>query len=295
MLALAWTLRVAPVGEVASALGQIPLTSLGLALAAGAVGYVAATVRWGLLLDAYGARAVPAWSRLNLLLVAAFHNTFLPGAVVGDLARAHLTRRAFDGGAAGAYMVVFLDRAFGLVGLLLLVSVTQLIRPVAGVSSLRVPAALAVVAALGFIALPFVGRRVGSRVPGRAGAWLQSLPVVVWPVGLFGAVGLSLVTHAALALCTHALLAPLAPVVAVGDSLVLVPIIMVSSYFPVTVAGLGVRELAFIALFEPLGVTAGQSTAASLATLGVLMIYALLGGVLQVVAPVEVAEAPAEA
>lgn len=284
---------MAPVREVAEAVTAIPVSAVGLALLGIGVAYLIAMVRWGMLLDAYGAAPVPAWDRLNLLFVASFHNTFLPGAVVGDLARAHLSRKAFGpDGAAGAYMVVFLDRAFGLVGLLLLCSITQLIRPVAGVSSLRLPALLAFVAALTFAAVPFAARRVGPAVPGRVGAWLTGLPVVVRPWNLVGAIVMSLGTHGCIALSTHALLDPLAPSVEVGDSLVLIPLIMASAYFPITVAGLGVREVVFITLFAPLGVTAGQATAASLASIGLQMLYALVGGVLQVVAPVEVEEAP---
>jgi hypothetical protein len=63
----------------------------------------------------------------------------------------------------------------------------------------------------------------------------------------------------------------------------------------VSVAGLGVREAAFVVLFAHVGVSAANATAASLASMATQMTVALLGGIAHALVPLSLpVAAPAE-
>ncbi len=285
--ALWWTFSRAPLAEIGDAFRRIAPGSVAIAIAIYGGLILVAALRWGWLLWAYGARHIPLSTRTNLILVGQFYNTFLPGAVLGDVTRSHLSRRAFDG-AAGAYMVVLLDRVVGLLGLLLLCSVVQVFRPVAGVSELQLPALAVFVAGIGLASVPFFAHRLAPVLPDPVGKWLRDLPALQRPSMFVGALGLSVLGHAAIAVCAHVLLSAAVPGVALTDSIVIVPIAMASIYFPATVAGLGVREIAFITLYAPVGVDAPTAAAISFALLGLQALYAFVGGALSVIAPVSI-------
>ena len=106
------------------------------------------------------------------------------------------------------------------------------------------------------------------------------------------ALALSVVTHTFVALTGHALVHAVAPGVPVVESLVLVPLAMIATYVPFSVAGLGVREAAFVFLFGKVGVSGADATAASLALMAVTMIVAGLGGVAHLIRPLRVEIAP---
>jgi len=192
--------------------------------------------------------------------------------------RGHVTRRAFPG-SASAYLVVLVERIFGLAGLFLLTGTILFLHPI---ERLHAPAFLGpagIALALAAAATPALARRVGRRLPGRLGTLASELPQMARPFLAVGVLGLSLLTHLTAALSGWILVASLAPAVTAGEALVLVPLAMLSVYFP-TVAGLGVREAAFVVLFGLVGVPAADATAASLSYLGVQLLVAATGGLL---------------
>jgi hypothetical protein len=74
---------------------------------------------------------------------------------------------------------------------------------------------------------------------------------------------------------------------------VLIPLATVATYFPVAVAGLGVREVAFVFLFGKVGVAAPDATAASLAMLATYSLLAGAGFVVHLLWPLAPAAEPA--
>jgi uncharacterized membrane protein YbhN (UPF0104 family) len=276
-LGLWWWLARTSAGDLVDAFARISPRAIAIALAVSFLGLGVGTLRWQALLRVYGAATIPP---LGLLLRAylegVFFNTFLPANVGGDVLRAHVTRKAFPG-VAGAYLIVAIERVFGLAGLCLLASAMLIVHPLPGLEAGPWLAALGSLVALGAAASPVVVRRTSHRLPGRLGELARLAPRVRRPGLLVVVLALSLGTQALVALTGHALVASLAPSVTVADSLVRVPAALATTYFP-TIAGLGAREAAFVVLFRGAGVGQADATAASLAFLGVQLVVALAGG-----------------
>jgi uncharacterized membrane protein YbhN (UPF0104 family) len=65
-----------------------------------------------------------------------------------------------------------------------------------------------------------------------------------------------------------------------GDSFVIIPLAAAAVFFPLTVAGVGAREAAFVLLFRTVGVSDADALAASLSFFACQLVVALSGGVL---------------
>lgn len=289
--ALWWTLSRVALDDMAAAAREVTALAATLALALFFANLAVGAVRWRVLMRAYGATAAPSIAFLaRVYLVGIFYNTFLPGNVGGDVLRGHVTRRAFPG-LVGAYVIVVVERVFGLAGLLLLAASVLLFHPIGGVSGLEWLAAVGVAGALAAAAAPVFARRLAPRLPKRLGSLAGALPRLERPSLLLIVLALSVGTQTVVAITGHLLVDAIDPSVALVDSLVLVPVALAAIYFPATVAGLGVREAAFVFLFTGVGVARADATAASLAFLAVQLVVAAVGGILHVLAPLSMTDA----
>ncbi len=278
-VALWWGIAGDSVPELGVAIARMPAWAIGAAIAIGVAMYVPAAMRWRLLLRAYGGRSLPRDRELFYFsLVGQFYNTVIPGNVGGDVLRGHWTRRLLPSG--GAYLVVLVERLFGLCGLLVLVSAGLLVRP--WLEPLRFVGAFGVVLAMSILGVVASARRLGPRIPGRVGATLSRLPPLLHLGPLPGALALSVVIHAAQAAMGFFLFAGMGVHPGAVDLLVLVPVALAAMYLP-TVAGLGARETAFVLLFGAVGVGEAPATVASLGMLLSQLAVAGLGGVLELV------------
>ncbi len=283
--ALYWTLSRVSVDEMARAAGRMTAFAATVAVGLFFANLLLGAVRWRVLMHAYGAARAPRLAFLaRVYLVSIFYNTFLPGNVGGDVLRGHVTRRAFAG-LAGSYVIVVIERFFGLAGLLLLAASVLLVHPIGGVAGLEWLALAGIAAALCAAAAPVVARRAAHRLPGRLGEMAAALPALERPSSLAWVLLLSVGTQTVVALTGHVLVRAIDPGVALADSLVLVPVALAAMYFPATVAGLGVREAAFVLLFTQVGVDRADATAASLAFLAAQLVVAATGGLLHAVWP----------
>jgi glycosyltransferase 2 family protein len=294
---LSWTLRIAvTVGALTWALSQTDLSALSAAFGrittvalTGAVllffaNLLAAAVRWRVLLATYGSDWNPPIALLyRIYVVALFYNTVLPANVGGDVMRGYVTRRAFPG-AAGAYLIVVIERVFGLAGIFLLAATGLLIRPIDTLPNAAAMAMVALLAALSAAASPLFARRLAPWLPGRLRTMAAALPIPRLPALLLVVLALSVVTQGLLALTGHVLLASVGAPVGLFDSLTLIPVAMAAVYAP-TVAGLGARELAFVVVLAAVGVSEADAVAASLALFGAQLITALFGGLMHLFAP----------
>ncbi len=290
--ALAFTLSRLALGDLVDAVRRLSLPTMLVATLLTLANIGVATVRWRALLSAYGAARVPPFALLaRAQLIGHFYNVFVPANVTGDVLRAHAARASFDG-PLGSYMVVAMERIFGLAGLFTVGALALLWKPLPGVARAgELLAAFALVTAVAVCVAPIVARALGGRLPGRAGRWAANLPPVARPALLGAALALSCVTHTIVALTGHTLVHAIAPHVIVSESLVLVPLAMIASYVPFSVSGLGVREAAFVFLYGKIGVSAADATAASLAFMAAVMLVAGLGGLVHLVRPLRL-EAP---
>jgi uncharacterized membrane protein YbhN (UPF0104 family) len=276
-----WIARVS-VPELLQALVRIAptaaLVALGLTFANLGVG----AIRWQILMRAYGAVWVPPVAVLGrAYLVGMFFNTFLPANVGGDVLRAHLTRKAFPR-VPGAYLIVLIERVFGLAGLFLLASTVLLLHPIPGVDTWLAVSCLLL--ALAGAASPLLARPFGRLLPWRLRELASNMPSVRVPRLLLLVLALSVCTQTVVALIGHSLIDSLWPAVTLADSLVLIPVALIATYLP-TIAGLGAREAAFVVLFGTVGVPEADATAASLAMLAVYLVVALTGGLVHVLFP----------
>lgn len=248
---------------------------------------VIGTWRWAAVMRAYGAKQLPGPGRLlSLYFMGFFYNLWLPGGVGGDLVRGVASREVFgDNGATAGLTVVFVERLCGLIGLFFFVGISFSLWPLPGVNVPIVYAGLAILAAFcGVLAValapkltphlpPFLAR-ISARVP----ALERRGPFVL-------ALALSTLTHMFTALSGHVLVADLAPNVSVTHSLTVVSLAAVSAFFPLTHAGAGIREGAFVQLYAPLGVPGAVAVAASLALFATQLAVSGVGGLLSLLSP----------
>jgi uncharacterized membrane protein YbhN (UPF0104 family) len=227
------------------------------------------SLRWGLILRPLGVPVRP--RRLfALYLVGMFFNQLLPGSIGGDVVKMVALAR----GAAGGVSVV-LDRLVGLAALLVLAAAAALFGTRVDPRLGALGAAVLLAAAIAFAALRVSAGRsriaqVVKALPPRAlaaplavGATVQVLNAAVY-----------LILASALALP-----APLSLVVALYIAVTL------AAAAPISLGGLGVREVMGAFVFQQAGFPPAQAVALALAWTASDTLWALCGGALFALLP----------
>jgi uncharacterized protein (TIRG00374 family) len=283
--ALAWMLTHVSLDDLSSASRQLRPTTLLWAFALSALSYVVATARWWVLLTGYGASPLPPFRRLlRWTWVGAFFNTFLPGNIGGDVVRAHRLRSSFAS-ALSSYVVILVDRGFGVAGLFTLGAITSQFVPIRSVRYLPLLALMLVAAAY---AAGYGGwftrllRKWLTWLPARLHDLCEAFPSVRRHAALHLAFGLALLTQFLAAFMGYLLMHDIQPEVGLLVCLTLIPLALIAAYVPVAVAGIGVREAAFVVLFGEVGVSRADATVASLCMLVLQLMTALVGGAMHV-------------
>lgn len=244
------------------------------------------SVRWGVMMRAYGASGSPPLGRMMLHNMVGHWFNVLPSGVAGDAVRAHRVRSWLPT-AATSFVVIFVERIAGLVGLCAVAMVALALSPDLRNDNATLTMQLAVLGAfaLGVVvcAVPYVlARNESLRATARRVPLLG--PVITWiPAAqdarrVLLAVGMSVFTQVA------AITAMAIPVMALAPSLTLVtafrilPVIILFTYIPLTPGGLGQREVAFVTLFGTVGVAREASLASSLLVFAANMALAASGG-----------------
>jgi len=255
-------------------------------------GVAASVWRWHLLLDAQGVH-VRTGRLAGSFLVALFFNNFLPSNIGGDFVRIRDTARP-AGSMTLATTVVLVDRALGLMGLVLVAACgASLAASGAGRGALPIlPAWLWA----GFL----VGAGVSAPAvlaPAGFGRMLQPLRVFhpEWIDGRIekltsalsrfrdrpgalvacfcGAVFVQTVTVVFYLAVTHALRIAIRP----WDLAVIVPLSFVIQMVPVSINGFGVREATFTLYFSRLGLPIEAALLVSLVPTALVMLFSLSG------------------
>lgn len=220
-----------------------------------------------------------------LYFIGMFFNLVLPTSVGGDVVRAwYLSRQGTGPGApprrAAAFLSVLAERGSGLAMLVLLACVAGLVVPVplprwmATVLVVLGAASLAGLACLPFLGwlerLPLIGRKMGTVVAGlrtylgRPGllavAALLSVVVQVGGVVQVWLIGVGLGLDVPLTYYA-----------------VIVPLVTLMTLAPVSVNGMGLRELGLVVLLAPLGVTAAPAVTLSLLLFALTVLTSLAG------------------
>lgn len=287
--ALSVLFAITDMKSVAATLRTFPLQAAfnATALAFGALGIGA--VRWMVLMRTCGATHTPPLTRLyRLSLVGFFYSTVLPGAVGGDVIRGLATAESFEGrGATASLAVTLLERLSGLAGLMVIAGCAFLLNPLEGVEGLRMWGAVGFVVALIGTGCAAFGAKLAPLFRGRLGTLAAQLPDVKRPSGLALALFLSLGTQVSVILAGHTLVAAVYPDLSLFDSAVVMPVVSVAGYFPLTVAGAGAREAVLVGVYRLVGVPEEKSLAAALALLGCSLIVAATGGIVNLLKPLK--------
>jgi uncharacterized membrane protein YbhN (UPF0104 family) len=290
--ALLWAFGRAPPSAMAEAVKRLSPAAFATAVCVLFANSAVGALRWREVLRAYDGGPAPSLGFLaRAYMVGIFYNTFVPGNIGGDALRAHVTRQSFEH-PADAYMTILVERGMGLSGLLLLAGAGIL---VAAPEWALWGALLVVTAALLFVvslATPNLAIWLVARLPERFRARVPGLSRPRRHAPLLLASALSVLSQFLAVFSSHLLVFALSPGVTLGDSMAAIPLAMLSLYVPVSVAGLGVREAAFVALFARAGVSAADATAASLAFMAALMLCGLVGGAVHLLGPLREASAP---
>jgi uncharacterized protein (TIRG00374 family) len=258
---------------------------------------LASAWRWNLLLTAQRI-TMSGWALVSSFLVATFFNNVLPSNIGGDVIRIRDTTHA-AGSIGRATTIVVVDRAMGLLGLLLVAAVSGTLAVIERTGP-RLPVSLPwlwivfVSAAAGFLTLlvtPHAILTLFSRVPGlRRDAIMSRIHKLVDMMVAFRSQPAALLSCFAGALVAQAVL--VAFYVAIAYSLeipisplhlaVLVPMSFVVQLLPVSVNGFGVREATFSYYFAALNLPIESALVLSVLGAGLVLVFSLSGGVLYV-------------
>jgi glycosyltransferase 2 family protein len=264
------------------------LTALGLY----AVQMLVATWRWGVLL---GPQGINLGHRrlLSSYLVATFFNNFLPSNIGGDVIRIRDTAGPAQSRTLAA-TVVLIDRAIGLMGLVLVAAVGA--TAAAGAGGARTVPVLPSWLWAGFLLATLVSAPA-VLAPAGVGRLLQPLTVFhpEWvggritritdalarfrerPMSLVNAFAGAVLVQALLVVFYTAVARSLNIPISIWHVAVIVPVSFVVQMVPVSVNGFGVREATFSFYFSRLGLPLESAMALSLGSTALIMLFSLSG------------------
>jgi glycosyltransferase 2 family protein len=286
-LGIVYVSTLIDVAKVKDAFAKVSLAVMLVSVAIVTASLVLGAVRWRVVLRTYGARARPRLATaVRLYHVALFYNTYLPGAVGGDIVRAVVTRDSFgEHGTTGALAVVFVERLLGLFSLfaLVLAGVALSGEALGLQGSLRLASVVGGAASLAALVMLPLGRRLARFLPGPLARIARQLPSVVRPFDFVHATLLSLAGQLIAVIAGWLILRDLHPGVTFVDALLIIPVASATAFLPFTVGGTGAREAAFVVLCSKLlGMADADAVAASLLLWLSTLIVGAAGGVLLV-------------
>lgn len=254
--------------QVTESLLRADLRWLAVAFLAALGAWAVNTAKWQRLLAVLG-RRLPYGYLFALNFVGMFYSVLLPGQISGEVMKGIRLARG-GAGTSEAVVSIGADRLTGLAGLGIIGLTGLLLAPKVPVSEAMLwLAAAAVAAALA----PFLLRRLP--LVDRLAAYSRS------PLTLGVALLQALVFQALVTLSNYFAAVSVGadiPLVALAWIVAAVSLVHLA---PISLAGLGVREGAYVVLLQQYGVPASDGLALSLAVFGVIMAQALLGGVLE--------------
>jgi glycosyltransferase 2 family protein len=240
-------------------------------------------VRWHALLHHANLPARPG-ETLRAYWIGIFSNNFLPTGFGGDVVRAWVVARSGKP-LARAFTSVLVDRSVALLSLVLLGWIGIAFATVDVPGKLITPFAVVTVAGavlgLGAIALlrrrglsrflPAVMRPLASEVAATLRNYGRDRGVQV--EALLLSLGFQALMVTSMWMLSQALQLDLSPVVLA----VVMPLVLIATLVPISVAGFGVREGAYVLLLGELGVSASDATLLSLFSVAALAVASLPG------------------
>lgn len=281
---LVWVFSRVRFEDVMHAMQRVSPVGFAFACLTTCANLVLSSIRWRILLAAYGARTLPPLRELvTLNFIGFFYNTCLPGGVGGDVVRGVASRRAFGPeGATRAVAVVFVERVVGLVGLLLVVAAASFLYPLPSEDPRMVTygSLLGGLAGLAGVGVLAVGARLAPQAPAPLRRVLEKFPPITNKGAFALGILLSLGTQSLVVVTGHAIVGSLSSVVALRHSFVVVPLAMATAFLPFLVGGTGAREAVFSQLYSSVGMPAADASAAGFVVFLSQVLVALTGAFL---------------
>lgn len=277
---LAWRLDWAQIGEAFAGLDlRFWLLALGVFLGA----QVISSYRWQILSRPLGFQL--SFGRyLSLYFVGMFFNLVLPTSVGGDVVRAWY----MGGKRSRAFLSVLAERGSGLAVLMLLACLAAFVAPVplpgwmilavVGVGSVLLGGVLCVPLLPAMTRLPWIGAKIPPLIQ-LAHTFLR-LPRLLTIAGM-----LSLVVQLASVALVWLVSEGLGLAVPFSYFAVIVPLVTLLTLVPISLNGMGLRELGLVVMLGPVGVTAPQAVMLSLLVFAVTVAASLIGAVCYLAGP----------
>jgi uncharacterized protein (TIRG00374 family) len=283
--------QVVGVSELLAALRRVPLWLVGVGLVVELARTWLMGVRWRMLIPVRGTR-ISLWTLFKYMLASRALNFVMPGSVGGDIARSAALFRRVDNQSSAQAISVAADRLVGLFSTLILgLAATWLAVDIPQRGELAIVLVGTTVLGIGGIALlraePF-DRVVDwlSRRGGRFGTWFEQIAETVNDAVDFYSSNLGRVARA-FAVCVpihgsqFALMYLIAKTIGMQISFWGLSgassLVWVVTALPVSLGGLGVRELSYVYVLERQGCTAADAAALSMVRSGLRLLSSMVG------------------
>jgi hypothetical protein len=249
---------------------------------------IISTIRWSLLLKCGGVK-LSYWRLISLYFIGMFFNNFLPTAVGGDAVKGYYLYKASGKGGA-SLASIFVDRYIGFASLVILSFVAFFL----GYSYLK--GTILVWLVLSFIclftvaslflwvdklhswALLILNKIKIFKVNEKIDVFYKALmSYKKYPKVLAIGLGISLVLQTLNMLTFYVISTGLGFTIPLVFFFLFTPLAMTVSMIPISLAGLGLREGAFVFLFAQVGVSSASALSLSLAWFIVVVISSLFG------------------
>jgi hypothetical protein len=248
-------------------------------------------IRWQLL-NSDNAQQLSPWHYFRYMLVSHVFNLVMPGALGGDVVRSYLVFRRVDANRLVNIFTILVDRIVGFSSIIMLGTLACLVEPeLPSRSQYLIFLSILIVAFLISIALA-VSNTLNSllikvlKQRGRLGSKMINL-INVWqnvikfyyanPKRFFMALLLCLPIHIAWFIITYLLARNIGIDISFLSISMVTCLVWVITAFPLTFAGLGVRELSFVYLLSIQGISAESATALSLHQFAITVLVAMIG------------------
>ena len=273
---LAWCLNEVPVSELWPMLSQAHIPILLTLAPLLFVEVCAGALRLKVILDTV--HVLPIRTHVEQSLIAGYFNVALPSSMGGDAARMVMLTRS-GARTADATVMVLVDRVLGVYSLMTVALIAVCVADLPAVleNPIFAFAALLAIAALVATVLYNQTRKLTGRWQ-----WLDSVLTTLHSIR---SNPVAIARSAVLSVLYQFLTISFTWVVALGFSIsvqpahvfALVPLTWLATMLPISVGGLGVREVSFTWLFGMVGLPAGEALVLSLGTYAMFVVTALAG------------------